>query len=148
TGAAGVDEVVDTIVAASLEDVSEADEIAVDVSERVFHRIAHSRLRREVYDPLRVVIGEHLLDSSTIGKIRPNMGVRGMIRVPRQPGFLDRRIVVIVVVVESDYLISPLEQSKGQSRADEAGRTCNKKFHSFFSLIAKNRAMVRGSGVG
>ena len=40
----------DAVVAAALEDVHEADEVAVDVGVRVLERVAHAGLRGEVDD--------------------------------------------------------------------------------------------------
>jgi len=44
----GVDQVFDAAMAASFEDVEEADDVAVDVGARVLQRVAHAGLRGEV----------------------------------------------------------------------------------------------------
>src|SRR3546814_7843456 len=50
----GVDQVLDAVVAAGLEDVHEADDVGVDVGVRVLERVAYAGLGGEVDHPLRL----------------------------------------------------------------------------------------------
>ena len=54
----GVDEVLDPMVAAALEDVRRADHVRVDVGERVLQRVANARLRAQVHHPIELLAGE------------------------------------------------------------------------------------------
>ena len=52
--AAGIHQVLHTVVAAAFEHVHEADDVAVDVGVRVLQRIAHAGLRRQMDDDIDV----------------------------------------------------------------------------------------------
>lgn len=46
------------VVAASLENVEEADEVALQVGARVLDRVTHARLGGEVHHDVEAVLGE------------------------------------------------------------------------------------------
>ena len=46
------------MVPASLQDVEEAGDIAVDIGLRIFQRVAHTGLRRQMRDPVEPLGGE------------------------------------------------------------------------------------------
>ncbi len=47
----------------------------------------------------------------------------------REPRFLQRRVVVVVEVVETDHLVAAIEEPAGDVKADEAGRAGDEDLH-------------------
>ena len=78
----------DAIVPTALEDVSKADEVAVNVGERILDRVPDSSLCGEVYDALRLVLRERVVDCRPVCEIRPKVSVSRMVGVPRSSGKL------------------------------------------------------------
>ncbi len=119
-GTTGVNQMLDAVVAAAFKDVGEADDVAVDVGERVLDGVAHTGLGGEVDDALGLVSGKGRFDSAAIGEVDAQMGIAGVLGVAGQPRFLDNRIVVVVVVVDADDCIAALKQPQNEGGADEA----------------------------
>ena len=46
----------------------------------------------------------------------------------RKAGFLERNIVIVVEIVEADYLIAALEQPFGEMKSDKTGRAGHQNF--------------------
>ncbi len=134
---AGIDEVVDTVATATFEDVGETDDVAIDVGERVLDGVAHASLGGEVDDTLRLMSGEGCFHCLTVDEVDPQVGVVRMISMPRETGFLDGRVVVVVVVVDADDNVTSLEQTQGQVRANKTGRTGDEHLHE--SLLKRSR---------
>ena len=59
----------DAIVAATFEDVAEADQVGLDVSMRIFQRVAHAGLRGQVDHTLEVAFGEQVFHGHAVGDI-------------------------------------------------------------------------------
>ncbi len=135
--AARVDEMLDAIVPTAFEDVSKADEVAVNVRERILNRIPDSGLCREVYNALGFVRSEGCLNRRPISQIRTQVGVTRMVSMPGEACLLDGWIVVIVVVVDADNFVPPFKQSECDGRTDKAGRARDKDFHADLALSEK-----------
>lgn len=93
---------------ARLQDVVKADEIGLDVSIRVGDGVAHACLGGKIYDDVRPVLGEDLIDQRFVGEVAPDEGVRRIgvggqtvVDFGKSP-FFDVHIVVIVHIVHSD----------------------------------------------
>ena len=115
----GVHEVLDAVVSAALQDGHEPHEVGVHVGMGMGQGVAHTRLRGEVHDPLRLLGREDLLHRRAIGDVdaqepEPRVTVKA-----RQAGLFQAHLIVVVEVVEPDDLIAPLEQAYTQGRADE-----------------------------
>ena len=67
--AAGIHEVLYLVVAASLEEIVEANEVALYIGIGVGNAVTYARLRREVDHNIYLVLGEHLLDECLVGYI-------------------------------------------------------------------------------
>ena len=109
-GTAGVDQMLHTVVAATFKNVRKADDVAVDVSERVFDGVAHAGLGGEVHHALGLVISEGGFDGFPVGQINAQVGIVRVVRVACQPGFLDGRVIVVV------GLSMPMTKSPRSSR--------------------------------
>jgi hypothetical protein len=53
-----------------------------------------------------------------------------------QAGQLQARVVVVVEVVDADYLVAAREQNLGDMHADETGRAGDENFHIVHPLMS------------
>ena len=102
TGAAGVYQVFDTVVATAFQDMGKADDVAVDVGERVLDGVAHAGLSSKVDDTLRLVGDKALFHGFAIAQIDAQVGVVWVAGMACQPCLFDGRVVVVVVVVDAN----------------------------------------------
>lgn len=120
-----VDEVLDRVVTAGLEDVEEPDEVALEVGARVLDGVAHARLGGEVHHDVEAVLGEQALNEGGIAQVAAHEGEAAVcvgLGQHAQAGVLDTGVVVAVEVVETDdNVIGLLEQLLDEKRADKAG---------------------------
>lgn len=119
----------DRVVAAGLEYVEEADEVALEVGARVLDGVADARLGGKVHHDVEAVLGEQALDEGGVAQVAANEGeaaVRVGLSQHAQTRVLDAGVVVAVEVVEADdHVIGLLEQLLDKKGADEAGGSCN-----------------------
>lgn len=129
---AGVDEVPDRVVAAGLEHVEEADEVALEVGARVLDGVAHARLGGEVHHDVEAVLGEQALDEGGIAQVAAHEGEAAVgvgLGQHAQARVLDAGVVVAVEVVEADdCVIGLLKQLLDEEGTDEAGRSGDENF--------------------
>ncbi len=119
----------DVTVAAGFENVDEADQIALHIGARVLDRITHTGLRGQVHHPLRLERGEGVVHRSCIGQIGALVDVVRMFGEARQAGFLQRRVVIVVVVVDPINGIAARQQALREGGADEAGGAGDQNAH-------------------
>ena len=146
---AGVDQVLDRVVAACLKDVEEADEVALEVGTRVFDGVAHARLGGEVHHDVEAVLHEQALDEGGIAQVAAHEGEAAVcVRLDQhaKARVLDAGVVVAVEVVEAyDYVIGLLEQLLDEERADEAGGSGDEDFsicHSYHLVSFEQVACI------
>jgi len=116
-------------VPARLQDVVEPDHIALDVRIRVLNAVPDPRLRREVHDDIEPVLRKESVDERLVGKIAFDelvgmpRGLGGLLPDLAQAVLLERRIVVIVQVVEPDDVqrLLAIQEPQHEVRPDEAG---------------------------
>lgn len=115
----------DGVVAAGLQDVEEADEVALEVGARVLDGVADARLGSEVHHYIEAVLSEQALDEGGIAQVAAHEGEAAVcvgLGQHAQAGVLDTGVVVAVEVVETDdNVIGLLEQLLDEERADKAG---------------------------
>ncbi len=126
--AAGIHEVLYLVVAASLEEVVEADKVALYIGIGVGDAVTHAGLRREVDHYIYLVLGEDSLDECLVGYI-------GFDECPilRQAFYLFEPLVFeidIVVIgdgVDTYYLdaLKVVQQPLRQVAADKARCACD-----------------------
>lgn len=111
-------------MAAGLEHVEEADEVALEVGAWVLDGIADSRLGSEVHHDVEAVLGEQPLDEGGVAQVAANEGETAVgvdLSKHAQTRVLDTGVVVAVEVVKADNdIIGLLEQLLDEERADEA----------------------------
>ena len=128
-GRAGVDEVLDAVVAAAFEQVGEADDVGLHVGVRILQRVAHAGLRGEVDDGVEVAFFEQVFGHHAVGDVvfeEAEVGVGLQLFQSRE---LERRIIVVVEVVDADDFVAALEQNLCNMHADKTGGASNQNFH-------------------
>src|SRR6267154_265634 len=136
-----VHQVLDAVMAASLDDVQKAGYIAGDIDVRIFDRIAHARLSGEMDYAAEVLRREQGLDAAAIDQIALD---EAKLLVPLQyiePRSFEARIVVIVQVIEPDYLIAARKQSLRDVKSNESCRAGDQDLH--MGLQSPVRLIVR-----
>ena len=126
---AGVDQMLHRMMPAGLQDVVEPDHVALDISIRILDAIADTGLSGQVNDDVEVVFLEEAVDEGLVGEVALDefvgvtFGLRGLLLDHAQAILLERRIVVVVQVVETNdaQRLLAFEESQDQVRADEAG---------------------------
>ncbi|MOA09662.1 hypothetical protein D3C78_1295120 [compost metagenome] len=117
-------------VPTGLEDVEVAGQVGLGVDLRVVHRVANPGLRRQMDDALEVVLLEQCKQPVPVDNVQL---VEAEIRQPAQLGqacLLEFDAVVVVEVVDADYLVSLGTQPAGGVEADEAGGAGDQKPHA------------------
>ena len=113
------------MVAACLEDVEEADEVALEVGARVLDGVADARLCGEVHHYIEAVLGEQALDEGGVAQVAAHEGEAAVcvgLGKHAQARVLDAGVVVAVEVVETDdRIVGLLEQLLDEERTDKAG---------------------------
>ena len=125
--AARVREVLHALVAAGLEHVGEADEVALDVGVRVGERVADARLGGQVDDALGA--GGGRVDGGRVGEVFADVAVAGVPGEPLEARLLEADVVVVVDDVEADDLVAAGEEALGDVVADEAGGAGDEDAH-------------------
>lgn len=120
------------MVAASLEDVEEAHEVALEVCARVFDGVADTGLGGEVHHDVETVLGEQALDEGSVTQVAAHereatVGID--IGQHAQARVLDAGVVVTIEVVEAnDDVIGLLEQFLDEKRSDESAGSGDEDF--------------------
>ena len=130
--AAGVDEVLDGVMAAGFEDVVEADEVGFDVGIGVSDAVADTGLGGEVDDDIELVLCEEGVDEVAVGDVASDkgpglslalpMGARDLLNFLKAL-FLEADVVVVVHIVDADNLGGGIvaKEELDEVAADEAG---------------------------
>src|SRR5690606_31586968 len=92
---------------------------------RIREAVAHAGLRGEVHHLRWLVLLEHTIERRTILESCLHEGVSFLSGKPRHAGLLQRDVVIVVHVVEADYLISPRKQPLGKMVPNESGGAGN-----------------------
>ena len=120
-------------VTAGLQNVVEADDIALDIHIRIGDRIPDTGLGSQVHHHVKAVLGEAVIDQSTIRNAAPDEGPPGLLLLSRQrfdlpqAVFLDGHIVIVVHVVQTHDLnsVQGPQQLQHQIGADKTGSAGN-----------------------
>ena len=118
-------------VPAGFEDVQEPDEVALDVGAGIRNRIAHAGLRGEVDHAVERLAGKQLAHGGFVFEAALDEGEARFLAQQRQARFLERRVVVVVDVVEADDGVAAREQRAGHVESDEAGGAGDEHVHGY-----------------
>src|ERR1700691_1218667 len=89
-------------VTAAFQNVEKAGKIGIEIGIRVFQRVTHAGLRGEVDHRTEIAVVKNRLDAFAVGKIEPVKTEFPKLPQDREPGFLERRIVVVIDVVDAE----------------------------------------------
>ena len=114
---------------AGLQDVVEPDHVALDVRIRVLDAIADTGLSGKVHDDIEVVFLEEAVDEGLVGEVALDelvgmpFGCVGLLLDLAQAVLLERRIIVVVQVVEPDDAerLLAIQEPQHEVGAYEAG---------------------------
>nr|GMC58376.1 hypothetical protein Ahy_A01g001422 [Ipomoea batatas] len=126
---------------AGLEERDEGRDIAMNIRVGILHRISHPGLRRQVH---------HVRERHHIKKLRQQTRVvdvtlhhEDSLRADQfPPRFLQRRVVVVVEVVQPHHPVAPLFQGQGHVRPDESGGAGYQYRHPVVSPDLSGRAYL------
>ena len=131
---AGVDQMLYRMMPAGLQDIVEPDHVALDVSIRVFDAIADTSLSGQVHDDIEVFFLEDVIDEGLVGEVAldehvgmPFDGIDLLLDLA-QAVLLERRIIVVIEVVEADDAerLLALQEAQDEVGAYETGGAGNK----------------------
>ena len=108
-GAAGVNQMLDAMVTAPFEDVGKANDVAVNVSKWVVDGVTHASLGSQIDHPYWLVCGETVFNGLAISQVNSQMRVIGMAIKTRQTGLFDGRVVIVIVVVNTNDHVAAIE---------------------------------------
>ena len=140
---AGIDQVLDRMMPASLQDVVEPDHVALDIGVRVLDAITDTSLSRQIHDDIEVVFLEDAVDEGLVGKIAFDelvgmlRGICGLLLDLAQPILLERRIIVVVQVVKPHDVerLLAFEEPQNEVGAYEAGGAGDEDIHHSFGVL-------------
>lgn len=127
------------IVSAAFEHIGEANQIGIDVSVRIFQRIAHTGLRGKIDNHIEFFRCEQCSDARRIGQIELDEAEGRRWREAFEAIFFQRDIVIIIHVVDTDDALPAREQPQGKMMADESGDAGDEDFHLFDGFRGANR---------
>src|ERR1700733_15852408 len=107
-------------VTAAFEHIEETGEIGVEIGVWIFQRVAHAGLRGEMNDRTECTIAKTRFGAFAVGKIEPVKAEFAELPQHREPGFLERRVVIVIDAVDADDGAAAFEQPARQREADKA----------------------------
>ena len=131
----------DAALAAALDDVQEAGDVALHVQMRVLGGIADAGLGGKVHDPGEAFAAEQGLHGLAVRKLDLLEAEVRIALQQLQARELQPRIVVGVEVVEAGHVLAALQQRARGVKADETGRTGDQELHALRQTVAPPEAL-------
>ena len=116
------------IVAAALQDVQEAHDIAVHIGPGILDRIADAGLGGQVDHGVEALRREQRRQRLAVGEVHPHEAEPFAVDL-RQARFLQDDGIISIEVVQADDFIAASEQTLNQMEADEAGCSRDQDLH-------------------
>src|SRR6185437_10747552 len=113
------------VVTAAFENIGEADKIGIHVGIRVDQRIAHARLRGEMHDMRKPVLGKQCGHAVAVGEVELDETEARMPGKLREAGILQLRIVISVQVIKADNGTTAFQEPLSHVETDEPGSAGN-----------------------
>src|SRR5260370_9863760 len=120
---------------AGLHQVHKAHQVTVDVRHRVLQGITHRRLGPEGYDGFRLRVRNETAEISPIGKVQLLKNEFWHLLKLHQAGFLQIHIIVVIKIIDPEYLATFVQQTLREVKANKAGRPCNQNPHSYTTSL-------------
>ena len=127
------------IVPAAFENVSEADQVRIDIGVRIDQRVAHAGLRREMHDMGEPMLGKQGRHAGAVGEIEPDEAEAGKLCEFGEPRVFQRRIVIGVEIVDADDGAAAFQQTPADVIADETGGAGDK-----YGIYSRHRSISFG----
>lgn len=128
-GTAGIDQVLDFVVAAALQNIAKTNQIALDVGVRVGQRVTHASLRGEMDDALEIFFGKQFVQRNRVSHVHADEAEVGIGLQTLQARQLQLRVVVIIEVVDADHIVAAFQKNAGDVESDKAGSAGKQDFH-------------------
>jgi len=108
------------MVAAAFQNVSKANDVTVNIGQRVVDGVTESGLGSEVDHTLGLIRCKGCFYGTKVSQVDAQVLIAGVIDMPAQTRFFDGGVVIIVVVVNTNNCVAALKQAQGEGRTDEA----------------------------
>src|SRR5262249_19778697 len=131
-------------MSATLQNVAEANQIAVDICAGIFQRIADTRLGRQVDDELGSMLVEQLPQRVLLRDICPGKYELVSFLEKFQPALLQIDVVVIIQFIHADHGLAAIEQATGQVKANEPCRPGDKNWSHALRLSGPSWQVKEG----
>lgn len=131
----GIHQVLDAVMAAAFQDVHKTQQVGIDVSVRIFQRVTHPCLRSQIHDALRLIANEYILHRCPVMYPGADLGKTVVSADTRQTCFLQVYIVIVVDVIDANYLVAALQQAYGKLVADETSSAGDENLHEFLRVF-------------
>ncbi len=109
-------------VPAAFEDIQKADDVGIDVLVGMVEGVAHAGLGGQMDDIVRPQLGKQFFHAAPVGQVEPPERKSGKLPQLVEPGLLQRRVVIVVEVVEAGDGHAGRQQTPAQMIADKTGR--------------------------
>ena len=127
----------DLVVAATLEHVQRAGDIARHIGVRILERVAHAGLRREVHHSIEFLALEEVRHAAVVGEVELDDAEARQRLEAREAGALEVDVVVVVEVVEPHDLIAARDEALRDMRADEPGGARDEDLHARLTVARR-----------
>src|SRR5438270_13593165 len=123
-------------LAGCLNDIHKAGKVALHVEMRIFQRVPHARLRRQMYDQSELFILENIGDCIQVCDIGLNELESWVLFQDLQPRRFQAFIVKAVEVVNSNDLMARLQKPLRDMESNKSGAASEQyPFHTETSLL-------------
>jgi SAM-dependent MidA family methyltransferase len=112
-------------MAATFENIYEADKVALHIRVRIFKTVAHTRLGGQMNDAVKCVIGEELLHPFPVGQVKANKTKFVKRLQDIKTRLFQPHIIVAVKIVKADDAVTVIEEPPAQVKTYETGCACD-----------------------
>src|SRR5258708_10234947 len=109
--------------------MGEADEVGVDIGERLFERITDAGLSGEVHENVEALAREKALDRRAIGNVDRRKAEARVCLEPGKARLFQRDVVVGRQVVDAIDALAPLQEARCEGEADKPRGAGDKHRH-------------------
>ena len=126
-----------------LKHVEMPDEVRLCVGFRIGEAVADAGLRAEMHDPVEVGGSSQFFQRACVREVEliEAEAIAEIGAQPIEPGALQRRIVIIVEIIDADDLLAPRQKRASGRRANEASHPRDENRHA--SDLAGAKAVRR-----
>ena len=134
------------MMSATLQHIERPEQIGLAVGMRILQRVPHSGLGSEMNDSVNLVLGKDPLHGVPIREISLDEGEVLSVCAGAdviEPRILDSGVVVVIEIVQADYMVAAGKQAVGCKGTYEAGRAGYENMHRRVSELACYQSVLR-----